>query len=113
MKRSSFRNRLIALRERLINKSYDTLWIMEPENRRYLSGFRAVDPQLNESSGSLLINRKKALLITDSRFTIEAQREAKDFEIITLAESKTGPMHDCYPTLTVIKSFIDWIYDLQ
>jgi len=64
-------------------KSPDTLWIIQPENRRYLSGFRASDPQINESSGSLLINRKQAILITDSRYTIEAQGQARDFEIIT------------------------------
>lgn len=39
-----------------------------------------------ESSGSLLINMTDALLITDSRYTTEAQKEARDFEVITLKE---------------------------
>lgn len=84
MKSNRFNKRLTALREGLTAKSPDTLWIIQPENRRYLSGFRASDPQLNESSGSLLINRKKALLITDSRYTVEAGKEARDFEVVTL-----------------------------
>jgi Xaa-Pro aminopeptidase len=84
MNRSPFKRRLSYLRDKLGQDSLDTIWIIQPENRRYLSGFRANDPQINESSGSLLINRKKALLITDSRYTIEAKREARDFDVVTL-----------------------------
>jgi Xaa-Pro aminopeptidase len=84
MRRSSFKKRLSSLRDKLGLDSPDTIWIIQPENRRYLSGFRAADPQINDSSGSLLISRKKALLITDSRYTIEAKREASDFEVVTL-----------------------------
>ncbi|MFC1868606.1 aminopeptidase P family protein [Thermodesulfobacteriota bacterium] len=92
MQRSSFHKRLIALRGGMTDKSPDTAWIIQPENRMYLSGFRAVDSQLNESSGSLLINRKKALLITDSRYTIEARRDAPDYEVITLKKDLVEEM---------------------
>ncbi|MEE9610696.1 MAG: Xaa-Pro peptidase family protein [Desulfatiglandales bacterium] len=95
MKRSSFRNRVMVLRERLVDISPDTLWIIQPENRRYLSGFKAGDGQLTESSGSLLINETDALLITDSRYTTEAQKEAADFDVITL---KNNPI-DSLPEL--------------
>ena len=71
----------------MTGKSPDTVWIIQPENRRYISGFKASDPQFNESSGSLLISKKRALLITDSRYTIEAQKESRDFEVITLKGS--------------------------
>ncbi|MBN1627098.1 MAG: aminopeptidase P family protein [Deltaproteobacteria bacterium] len=84
MKKTVFQDRLSILRQGLTSGSPDTLWIVQPENRRYLSGFKASDTQLNESSGSLLINKKRAILITDSRYTIEAQEQARDFEIITL-----------------------------
>ncbi len=84
MKKSIFRKRLNTLRERMAGIKPDTLWIIQPENRRYLSGFKAVDLQWNESSGSLIINKDKALLITDSRYTTEAQKEAPDFEVITI-----------------------------
>lgn len=83
MKQTPYQERLKALRRKLTDKSPDSIWIIQPENRRYLSGFKATDTQLNESSGSLIIKKKKALLITDSRYTIEAQQEATDFEIIT------------------------------
>jgi len=87
MKRSKFIKRITALRERLNHISPDSAWILEPENRRYLSGFKAEDSQLTESSGSLLINETETLLITDSRYSTEAQKEARDFEIITLKDS--------------------------
>ncbi len=68
--------RLKALRDNLTDFAPDTAWIIQPQNRRYLSGFKADDAQLTESSGSLLINEATQILITDSRYTTEAQKEA-------------------------------------
>jgi Xaa-Pro aminopeptidase len=84
MKASSFRKRVDFLRGKLDSLSVDTLWILQPENRRYLSGFKATDGQLTESSGSLLITKKESLFLTDSRYTTEAENEVVDFEVITL-----------------------------
>jgi len=84
MHRTVFLKRIGRIREKLADIPVDTLWIVQPENRRYLSGFKAEDGQLNESSGSLLINRDACLLLTDSRYETEAGKEAKDFEVITL-----------------------------
>ena len=84
MKRPYFHKRMIALRERIEDISPDTLWIIQPENRRYLSGFKAGDPHLTESSGSLLINGDNAILVTDSRFTLEAQKEAQNSGILSI-----------------------------
>lgn len=89
MSRSVFQKRLRILRERLAEISTDTVWIIQPENRRYLSGFKAEDSQLNESCGSLLINKTYALLITDFRYTTEAKKDACHFEVITLAKDLT------------------------
>jgi Xaa-Pro aminopeptidase len=83
MKKTPAARHLTALRERLGDLSLDTLWILQPENRRYLSGFKAQDTLLTESSGSLLITRKAALLLTDSRYTLEAEKEAPGFQVIT------------------------------
>ncbi len=86
MKKTRFQERIRALRVRLAKIRPDTLWIIQPENRRYLSGFKAEDGQLTESSGSLLVNKTEALLLTDGRYTTEAQKEALEYEIITLKE---------------------------
>jgi Xaa-Pro aminopeptidase len=84
MNKASYRKRMKKLKEKLVASSLDTLWIMQPENRRYLSGFKAEDGQLTESSGSLLITKTASLLVTDSRYTTEAETEAVDFEVVTL-----------------------------
>ncbi|MFC1822763.1 M24 family metallopeptidase [Thermodesulfobacteriota bacterium] len=84
MKKTAFRNRMTVLKERMSDLPSDTLWIVQPENRRYLSGFRAFDTQINESSGSLLIKEDSSLLVTDSRYTVEAQKESVDFEVFTM-----------------------------
>ncbi len=84
MDRSVFQERLKALRKRLSRLAPDTLWISQPENRRYLSGFKAPDVQLNESAGFLLISPDQAFLVTDSRYTTEAREQAPDFQVITL-----------------------------
>ncbi len=83
MERSPYKKRLKDLIKGFEKKNIDMLWIVQPENRQYLSGFMANDTQLNESSGSLLISPKKALLITDSRYMLVAEREAPDFRVIT------------------------------
>ena len=59
MEEQIYKKRLSALRKNLGRGSegkYDTAWIIQPENRRYCSGFTAEDTQCNESSGSLLIS---------------------------------------------------------
>jgi Xaa-Pro aminopeptidase len=87
MKESAFRKRITSLRHRLAERNLDTAWIIQPENRRYLSGFRAEDSQFTESSGALLINQSRCALLTDSRYTLEAEKESVGFEIRTLKQS--------------------------
>jgi len=87
--KSPFRHRIGLVREKLEHSSFDTLWVLQPENRRYLSGFKATDGQLTESSGSLLITKDSLILVTDSRYTTEAEKEAVDFDVITLKKRFT------------------------
>jgi len=94
MKKASYRNRMQKLREKLAAGPLDTLWIIQPQNRRYLSGFKAEDGQLTESSGSLLITKTASLLLTDSRYTTEAETEAVDFEVITLKKRLADGLPD-------------------
>ena len=84
MEACSFRKRIAFLREKLDKLPVDAIWILQPENRRYLSGFKATDGQLTESSGSLLVTKAESLLVTDSRYTTEAEHDAVDFEVVTL-----------------------------
>ncbi|MBN1848108.1 MAG: aminopeptidase P family protein [Deltaproteobacteria bacterium] len=116
MKQSIFKQRVGILRKEMAGTKADTLWIIQPENRRYVSGFKAVDTQLNESSGSLIINPENALLVTDSRYTIEAIKDARDFEVVTL---KKGLVEEIPAILARLKTkvlgfeggYVSW--DLQ
>ena len=99
MNKASYRKRMKKLREKLVAGPLDTLWIMQPENRRYLSGFKAEDGQLTESSGSLLITETASLLLTDSRYTTEAETEAVDFEVITLKKGIANGLPELFNRL--------------
>lgn len=69
-------------------KRVDALLVTQPENRRYLSGYRATDLAITESAGVLLIpGQGTPLLLTDSRYQLQAEREAQDFEVVLMRGS--------------------------
>lgn len=71
--------RLDRLRALLVGRELPALLVTTPVNVRYLSGFTG-------SNGVLLITLQHALLFTDSRYLIQATREAPTFavrEIVT------------------------------
>lgn len=94
-----FENRLSSLRSKFDSLGVDTVWIIQPENRRYLSSFKAPDGQLNESSGSLFITMDQTLLLTDSRYTIQAQEEAVGFEVITHKQGLSNALSEIFDLL--------------
>ncbi len=69
---------LAGLRSLLSQKEVDGLLVSGPENRRYLSGFTADDPEW----GALLITPAAAVLLTDFRYQLWAQQEAPHFQIV-------------------------------
>jgi Xaa-Pro aminopeptidase len=75
--------RLAALRERFSERGLDAFLAAGPENRRYLSGFTAADPQW----GMLLITAADAFLLTDFRYETWALDEAPDYEIMVYKTS--------------------------
>ncbi|MFC1592649.1 M24 family metallopeptidase [Candidatus Omnitrophota bacterium] len=70
----NFKNRLNKLRQGLAEKEIDAVFISQPENRYYLSGF-------DGSSGNLLITPQNAILATDFRYIEQAKTQAPDFNI--------------------------------
>lgn len=74
--------RLAALRRHMESAQCPAVLISRPENRRYLSGFKAGDPQADESSGCLLISLDEQWLLTDFRYQLAAQAQAPDYELI-------------------------------
>ena len=71
---TSTAQRIQGVRDRLQDSEADALLVSNGYNRRYLSGFTG-------SSGWLLISNAAALLITDSRYTEQAGKQARDFTI--------------------------------
>ena len=74
---TSLKNRLQRLRRRLAEKEIDAIFISQPENRRYLSGF-------DGSSGYLLITPQDAILATDFRYIEQAKLQAPDYEVFRI-----------------------------
>jgi Xaa-Pro aminopeptidase len=74
-------------------KGADALLVTQPENRRYLSGYTATDLSIAESSGALLVPaRGKPLLLTDSRYQLQAEEEATGCEVVLIQSSILGEM---------------------
>ncbi len=71
-------NRLQKLRQKLAEKEIDAIFISQPENRYYLSGF-------DGSSGYLLITPQNTILATDFRYIEQAKRQAPDYEIFQIS----------------------------
>jgi Xaa-Pro aminopeptidase len=70
------KNRLRRLRQGLDEGKLDAVFISQPENRCYLSGF-------DGSAGFLLITPEDKILATDSRYTLQA-KDQTDYEIFTI-----------------------------
>lgn len=68
-------SRLVALRSTLTNAGVDAVWISQPENIQYLSGFASPE------DAKLLITHEKAVLYTDSRYQWEAEQASVPFFI--------------------------------
>ena len=66
--------RLTKLRALLPEREVDAMLVSQPENRRYLSGFRG-------SAGWLIITAERAVMATDFRYYEQVGREAPGFEL--------------------------------
>ncbi len=76
-------NRLEKLRQKLAEKEIDAVFISQPENRYYLSGF-------DGSTGFLLITPQNTILATDFRYLEQARTQAPDYEIFQITNDVTA-----------------------
>lgn len=67
--------KLIRLREAMEKVNIDSLFITNPYNRRYLTGFTG-------TAGVVFISQKSAKLITDFRYIEQAGKQVQGFEIV-------------------------------
>ena len=80
--------RVDRFRRRLNELGLQAVFISQPQNRRYLSGFTG-------SAGYLLISDAEAVIATDFRYYEQAGQQAPDFRLYQV----TGPMEGWLPGL--------------
>ncbi|MDA3970217.1 MAG: Xaa-Pro peptidase family protein [Desulfobulbaceae bacterium] len=79
--------RIAQLKARLARRDLDGFLISQPDNRRFISGFSAADHSIQESAGVLFIPRRgMPILLTDSRFALDARQEAAGFSVRTYSK---------------------------
>ncbi len=71
-------DRLQRLRRKLAEREVDAIFISQPDNRRYLSGF-------DGSAGYLLITEKEAVIVTDFRYIEQVKRQSPDYRLFQIA----------------------------
>jgi Xaa-Pro aminopeptidase len=81
-------NRLNKLRQNLTEKELDGIFISQPQNRYYLSGF-------DGSAGYLLITQKDKVLATDFRYIEQVKVQSPDYRVFQI----TSNLADWFPQL--------------
>lgn len=77
----SIDGRVERLRAALREANLDTFLVTNPESRRYLSGFTGHDGG-TDSAGTLVVTLEEVALITDGRYTEQAENECPSLRII-------------------------------
>lgn len=96
----NYSKRIAKLQKQIRKKQLDGLLVTEPHNRRYLSGYSAVDHNIGESSGVLLIPAKgDGLLLTDFRFKLQAELEVKHLKVKLYRRGLTALLKKLLPSL--------------
>lgn len=72
---SIYEDRYEKVKKILAEKELDSILVSNEHNMRYLSGFSG-------ATGYLYLSGNKKVLLTDFRYTIQAEEEAKDYQII-------------------------------
>lgn len=75
--------RISKLRQIFDTDEIDAFYIMNPENRYYLSGFTG-------STGALLLTREQSYLLTDFRYLSQAAGESPSYQIVEVAAETYG-----------------------
>ncbi len=81
-------NRLHKLRQCITDKDIDGIFVSQPDNRYYLSGFTGSD-------GYLLITQQDTILATDFRYIEQAGLQSPDYRIHRIS----GKIADWFPSL--------------
>jgi Xaa-Pro aminopeptidase len=87
--------RLARLRERLNRERVDAYYGVRHEHMRYLTGFALGDGEDGGTSGQFIVGPDEVVLFADSRYTIQARRQAPE----TRLENVYGDLSERWPEL--------------
>jgi Xaa-Pro aminopeptidase len=87
--------RLHALRAMLDERALDAILISRSANKRYFSGLRLGADEEATWPGSLFVSRTASVILADSRYTEQAEREAPGWEVMLTQ----GQIQDDLPPL--------------
>lgn len=90
--RAAMPGRLARLRGRFEGTGVEAYLAVRPEHSRYLSGFVLGDGEdrVAGHSGQLLVGREQVIVFADSRYTIQAAREAPGARIVDVGYDLPG-----------------------
>ncbi len=72
----NYKKRIKKIQARLRRRKIDALLVSQPENRRYLSGYKGGDHGIGETSGVLIIPAFGPIhLLTDFRYQLQAEQD--------------------------------------
>ncbi len=97
-----YQQRIKKIQEKLRRKKVDALLVSQPENRRYLCGYRGSDHGISESSGLLLVPARGTVhLLTDFRFKLQAQEDVPWAEIVIYPKGVLNLLAQLLPDLAI------------
>jgi Xaa-Pro aminopeptidase len=79
----NYPDRLARLQKKLRGRGLQAMLVSNPENRRYLCGYRGGDHGIGETSGLLVVPAKgdTLYLLTDFRYELQARQEAPGVDV--------------------------------
>ena len=96
-----FPERLAKLQATLKRKKLSAFLVTHPTNRRYLSGYTAPDHGIEETAGVLLVPASGIpYLFTDSRYILQAEKEAEGFVVRLYAKGLMTTLQKLLPELS-------------
>ncbi len=99
--------RIAALRKEIANTNIDTMIILSDENRMYLSGYTGQDGGYDETAGILIITENDLFLACDSRYNIQAEKEAELFTVVCYEKSFAKELPDILKSINASKVGIE------
>jgi Xaa-Pro aminopeptidase len=106
--------RIKKLQEILRRKKLDATLISQPQNRRYLSGYTAIDHGIEETSGLLLVPQHgKPCLLTDFRFRQQAETEINNWNVLLYPKGVMVLLKKLLPDLNIRNLAFETDYTLH